>query len=89
MVSIIGCDRFTAGYGVVVAAHEQAMLAGPIPVSILRSAQFHEFVAVLMEWGRQGDAVYLPKMRSQPIPMPTPGAGSATLTTTPTTGAAR
>lgn len=65
MVSIIGCDRFTAGYGVAVAAHEQAMLAGPIPVSILRSAQFHEFVAVLMEWGRQGDAVYLPKMRSQ------------------------
>ena len=28
---------------------------GPIPVRILRAAQFHEFVGQLVEWGRQGD----------------------------------
>src|SRR6266542_1469547 len=52
VVSIIGCDRFTAGYGAAKVAHERAHLSGPIPVRILRAAQFHEFVAQLLEWGR-------------------------------------
>ncbi len=55
VVSIIGTDRFTAGYGAAKLAHERAMLSGPIPVRVLRSAQFHEFVAQLVEWGTQGD----------------------------------
>ena len=45
VVSIIGTDRFTAGYGASKLAHEQASLAGSIPVHILRAAQFHEFVS--------------------------------------------
>src|SRR5207249_9333493 len=65
VVSIIGTDRFTAGYYVAKQAHERAMLAGPIPATIVRAAQFHEFVAQLMEWGRQGGTIYLPKMRTQ------------------------
>jgi hypothetical protein len=54
VVSIIGCDRFTAGYLAAKAAHERAHLSGPIPVRILRAAQFHEFVGPLVEWGRTG-----------------------------------
>src|SRR5437773_5007253 len=65
VVSIIGCDRFTAGYGVAKVAHERAMLSGPIPVRVLRAAQFHEFVSQIMEWGRHGDVCYVPKMRTQ------------------------
>jgi uncharacterized protein YbjT (DUF2867 family) len=65
VVSIIGTDRATAGYGAAKLAHERAALAGPIPARILRAAQFHEFVEVLMGWGRQGDVVYLPRMRTQ------------------------
>jgi uncharacterized protein YbjT (DUF2867 family) len=65
VVSIIGTDRFTAGYGAAKQAHERAMLAGPIPATIVRAAQFHEFVSQLMEWGRQDGAIYLPKMRTQ------------------------
>ena len=65
VVSIIGTDRFTAGYGVAKQAHERAMLAGPLPATIVRAAQFHEFVAQLMDWGRQDGAIYLPKMRTQ------------------------
>jgi uncharacterized protein YbjT (DUF2867 family) len=64
-VSIIGCDRFTAGYNAAKVAHERAMLSGPIPVRVLRAAQFHEFVAQFVEWGRQGEVSYLPKMRTQ------------------------
>jgi uncharacterized protein YbjT (DUF2867 family) len=65
VVSIIGCDRFTAGYGAAKAAHERAMLSGPIPVRVLRAAQFHEFVAQLVEWGRRGEVSYVPKMRTR------------------------
>ena len=65
VVSIIGSDRFTGGYGAAKVAHEQAMLSGPIPARVLRAAQFHEFVAQLMEWGARGDATYVPKMRTQ------------------------
>ena len=65
VVSIIGVDRATAGYGAAKLAHERAALAGPVPVRIVRAAQFHELVEMLMGWGRQGDVVYLPKMRTQ------------------------
>jgi uncharacterized protein YbjT (DUF2867 family) len=65
VVSIIGCDRFTAGYGAAKVAHEQAMLSGPIPARVLRAAQFHEFVAQLVDWGRQGEISYVPRMRTQ------------------------
>ena len=41
------------------------MQAGPIPVRILRAAQFHEFVPLFLEWGRQGDVIYVPEMRTQ------------------------
>jgi uncharacterized protein YbjT (DUF2867 family) len=65
VVSIIGCERFSAGYNAAKIAHEQAMLSGPLPVRILRAAQFHEFVEQLMEWGKQGDVSYVPEMRTQ------------------------
>ena len=65
VVSIIGADRFGGGYGVAKVAHERDMLAGPVPAQVLRAAQFHEFVPQLMEWGRQGDVVYVPRMRTQ------------------------
>ena len=65
VVSIIGADKSAGGYGAAKMAHERAALAGPIPARILRAAQFHEFVEMLMGWGRQGDVIYLPKMRTQ------------------------
>jgi uncharacterized protein YbjT (DUF2867 family) len=65
VVSIIGIDKFTGGYNAAKGAQEQAMLAGPIPVRVVRAAQFHEFVEQLVQWGTQGDVSYLPKMRTQ------------------------
>jgi uncharacterized protein YbjT (DUF2867 family) len=65
VVSIIGADRFTTGYIASKVPHEQAMQSGPIPVRILRAAQFHEFVPLFLEWGRQGDVIYVPQMRTQ------------------------
>ncbi len=82
-VSIIGTDRFTAGYGAAKKAHEQAALAGPIPAQILRAAQFFEFVAVLMAWSRQGDTVYLPRMRTQAVAARTVAEALAALALAP------
>jgi uncharacterized protein YbjT (DUF2867 family) len=65
VVSIIGCDRATGGYAAAKVVHERAMLAGPIPAVILRAAQFHEFVPVLLEWGIRNGVAYLPRMRTQ------------------------
>lgn len=67
VLSIIGTDRFTGGYGAAVAEHERAALAGPVPVRVLRSAQFHEFVPQLVEWGTQGEVAYVTDMRTQPV----------------------
>jgi uncharacterized protein YbjT (DUF2867 family) len=81
VVSIIGTDRFTAGYGAAKLAHERAMLAGPIPVKVLRAAQFHEFVAQLMEWGRRGEVIYVLKMRTQLVAARTVAEALADLAT--------
>jgi len=65
VVSIIGADRFTTGYIASKVPHEEAMQSGSVPVRILRAAQFHEFVPLFLEWGRQGDVIYVPQMRTQ------------------------
>jgi uncharacterized protein YbjT (DUF2867 family) len=65
VVSIIGIDSFSGGYSAAKVAHERAMLLGPVPVRILRAAQFHEFVGQLLDWGRRGDTSHVPEMRTQ------------------------
>jgi uncharacterized protein YbjT (DUF2867 family) len=83
VVSIIGIDRFTAGFLAAKRSHEQAMLAGPIAVRILRAAQFHEFVAELVAWGTQNGASYVPKMRTQLVAARTVAEALADLATAP------
>ena len=51
VVSIVGIERSAGGYGSAKLAHEQAVLAGPVPARILRVTQFHELVGVLMDMG--------------------------------------
>ncbi len=83
VVSIIGCDRFTAGYYAAKVAHERAHLSGSIPVRILRAAQFHEFVGPLVEWGRQDGVSYVSKMRTQLVAARTVAQALAELATGP------
>lgn len=65
VVSIIGTDHFNTGYNAAKVVQEQAHFNGPLPARILRAAQFHEFVAELVEWSTKGDTAYLPPMRTQ------------------------
>jgi uncharacterized protein YbjT (DUF2867 family) len=88
VVSIIGCDRFSAGYNVAKVAHEQAHLSGPVPTRVLRAAQFHEFVAQLVDWGNRGDVSYVPRMRTQLVSARAVGQALAHLATGPEPAAA-
>jgi uncharacterized protein YbjT (DUF2867 family) len=65
VVSIIGVDKFEGGYNAAKVAQEQALLEGPLPVRIVRAAQFHEFVDQLVGWTIQDGVAYLPEMRTQ------------------------
>ena len=66
VVSIIGVDRFTVGYNAAKLAHEQAAVAGPVPVRILRSARSSTSWCPCSSAGeRQGDVSYVQEMRTQ------------------------
>jgi uncharacterized protein YbjT (DUF2867 family) len=67
VVSIIGCDRFSAGYTAAKFAHERAMLSGSIPVQVLRAAQFYELIEQLVAWGKQDDVSFVTSMEIQPV----------------------
>ena len=88
VVSIIGTDRFTAGYGPAKIAHERAHLSGPIPVRVLRAAQFHELVAQLVDWGTRGEVAYVPRMRTQLVAARAVAEVLADLATAPEPGGA-
>jgi uncharacterized protein YbjT (DUF2867 family) len=67
VVSIIGVEHFSGGYGRAKVAHEQAAREGGLPVRVVRAAQFHEFVPQLVDWGTQGDVAFITRMRTQPV----------------------
>src|SRR6266511_1226920 len=50
VVSIIGIDKFQGGYNAAKVAQEQTLLEGPLPVRIVRAAQFHEFFDQFVGW---------------------------------------
>ncbi|WP_242893017.1 SDR family oxidoreductase [Actinomadura litoris] len=64
MASIIGADKATAGFLAAKKAHEELLSSGPLPVRILRAAQFHEFVGQFLDW-RQGEVAYVPALPIQ------------------------
>src|SRR4051812_3824238 len=66
VVSIIGIDRMSGGgYQAAKLVHEQRSLAGPVPATILRAAQFHEFVEPVIGWGTGDGVAYVANMRTQ------------------------
>ena len=65
LVSIIGIDKFHGGYNAAKLAQERVHLEGPVPVRIVRAAQFHEFVDPLVGWTIKDGVAYVPEMRTQ------------------------
>ena len=83
VLSIVGIDRVPVGYYAAKLAHEQAALAGPVPTTILRATQFHEFAAQMIVWNRDGDVARIPNLRVQPVAARTVGRTLAELAVAP------
>ncbi|HEX3795931.1 MAG TPA: hypothetical protein VHV57_15665 [Acidimicrobiales bacterium] len=68
IMSIVGLER-VPGYGYYEAklAQEAAALAGPLPVSILRATQFHEFPGQILSRMSLGPLALMPIMKVQSI----------------------
>jgi uncharacterized protein YbjT (DUF2867 family) len=67
-LSIVGIDRVGLGYYQGKLRQEQVLLApdAPVPVSVLRATQFHEFVRDVLARLR-GPLAVVPRMQAQPI----------------------
>ncbi|HVW81781.1 MAG TPA: NAD(P)H-binding protein [Mycobacteriales bacterium] len=69
VLSIVGCDRVDLGYYFGKRRQEELVLAGPLPFTILRATQFHEFPGQLIDRTPPVPVPVnvVPRMRSQPI----------------------
>jgi uncharacterized protein YbjT (DUF2867 family) len=65
LVSIIGIDKFESGYNAAKLVQEKTQLEGPLPVRIVRAAQFHEFIEPVIGWTIKDGVAYVPEMRTQ------------------------
>jgi len=66
-LSVIGAAKVNANYYAGKAVQEQLLMAEAGCWSLLRTTQFHEFAAQLVQHGRVGPLQIVPTMRSQPI----------------------
>jgi uncharacterized protein YbjT (DUF2867 family) len=67
VLSIVGIDAVPTGYYAGKLAQERAALAGPVPATVLRATQFHEFVGQMLGRLRRGPLAAVPMMLMQPI----------------------
>jgi uncharacterized protein YbjT (DUF2867 family) len=64
LLSIVGIDRVRMGYYQAKQAQENLLRQGPVPWTILRATQFHEFAAQMLG---DGPVAVVPSMLSQPV----------------------
>jgi uncharacterized protein YbjT (DUF2867 family) len=67
VLSIVGIDAAPEAYYAGKLAQERLVQNGPIPWTILRATQFHEFALQIYERAKIGPLHIAPKMRIQPI----------------------
>jgi len=66
-LSIVGVDDAPHGYYAGKLLQERLVEAGPVPWTILRATQFHEFSSQILERMKVGPLVIVPRMQSQPV----------------------
>lgn len=65
LLSIVGVDRVWLGYYAAKSRQEELALAGPVPATVLRATQFHEFADQFAS--RRLPVALAPRMTSQPV----------------------
>ncbi len=66
VLSIVGVDRVDLGYYFGKRRQEELVLEGPVPASVLRATQFHEFASQMLTRGK-GPFIVAPKMPCEPV----------------------
>ncbi len=67
-LSIVGIDRVVGnGHYQGKRLQEELVTTGPVPATIVRATQFHEFAAMVVSWTRSGDAAAVPPLLVQPV----------------------
>jgi uncharacterized protein YbjT (DUF2867 family) len=66
-LSVVGADRLSeSGYMRAKIAQEETVQAGSVPYTILRAAQFFEFISRIADSSTEGGTVHLPPVLIQP-----------------------
>jgi uncharacterized protein YbjT (DUF2867 family) len=66
-VSIVGCDQVPVGYYRVKTEQENLVARGPVPWTIVRATQFHEFLADILGAAARWRALPAPHALLQPV----------------------
>ena len=68
LLSILGVDRVHGNAHYVGKRHQEHLVqAGPVPYTIVRAAQFHDFAAMVVSWTRHGQTAVIPPLLVQPV----------------------
>src|SRR5437016_3835381 len=67
VVSIVGVDRLSGGYGAAKLAQERAIQSGPVPAFVVRSTQFYELLWRFRDWGPKDGVWRVPEQLVQPV----------------------
>ncbi|GAA1134361.1 SDR family oxidoreductase [Nocardioides aquiterrae] len=67
VLSIVGIDDVDTGYYAGKRLQERLVAEGPLPWTVLRATQFHEFAEQALGFARVGPFSLVPRMLSQPV----------------------
>lgn len=79
LLSIVGIDRIPHEYYAGKLAQERTLEASPVPWTLLRATQFHEFAAQMFDRAKIGPLHVAPRARVQPVAATEVAAHLATL----------
>ncbi len=89
LLSIVGIDRMPYDYYAGKIAQEKVVEASPVPWTIQRATQFHEFAAQMFAGAKAGPLHLAPRARTQPVAAAEVGERLATLAAGAPQGKAR
>ena len=68
VLSIVGVDRIRGNAHYTGKQHQERLArSGPVPATIVRATQFHDFAGMVASWTRDGDSAFVPPLLVQPI----------------------
>jgi uncharacterized protein YbjT (DUF2867 family) len=88
-LSIVGIDAETTGYYAGKLEQERLVTAGPVPWTLLRATQFHEFAAQVVQRASVGPFVLVPAARTATVAATEVAEALVTLADGPARGRAR